>query len=154
MRRAHIVAISVVVVLVAGLWTGAYLLHRAYTLPGATCGTAFTGGGEPLFSPPYGTNAAALRCFAAAAVACRAASIHLTVNSVDVTSNDVYAIRSGGTPGRCEVTAYGQSHMWSGNGSTSRVKVTQCRVAGTAAGVTIACPGGRPILIPAAAGDS
>jgi hypothetical protein len=151
MRRAHIVAISVIVVLVAGIWTGAYLLHRAYTLPGATCGTAFTGvfeGGQPVFGTVYGTNAAALRCFTTAAAGCRAASIHLTVNGTDVTYYDVYAIRSGGPPGRCQVTDYGQVRMWSGGGSLSRVKVTQCRVAGTATGATIACPGVWPVVLP------
>jgi hypothetical protein len=151
MWKARIVAISVVV-LVAGVGTGDYLWRRAHALPGATCGTSFTAaydGGAPDFGPPYGTNPAALRCFATAALVCRAASIHLTLNSVDVTYNDVYAIRPGGTHGQCEVTDYGQFHMYSGNGQTTPVTVTHCQVIAIAAVATIACPGGRPILIPA-----
>ena len=96
MRKAIIVATSVVVCL-AALGTGAYLWwHSTFDLPRASCGQF------DLLGPDRNGNRA-LPCFAKAAEACKPAGINVW-EGVESATDYVFTIGSGGRPGACQVT--------------------------------------------------
>jgi len=92
----------------------------------------------------------ALTCFTAAAKTCTAAGLHVTEMGVDIGTRWVFAIVSGGTPGRCVVTSYSQHYSARAIGGIQVVKTASCQeTAVTSKGVTLSCPG-QVIMIPAA----
>jgi hypothetical protein len=128
------------------------------TLPHASCGAAIThdvSASTRLLRADRG----ALTCFTTAARACKAASLDVTQMGVDTGTDWVFAIASGGTPGRCTVIAYSQHYSATGIGGlftqapsgnwVQAVKTANCQeTAVTSAGVTLNCQG-QAIEIPA-----
>lgn len=124
------IALTAVITVVTGLTAGAYLWVQAtYVLPAASCGLWAMPGQLP------GAPGAA-QCFAAAARTCAAAGVRVHWQGTETATDDVYVIRAGGTPGRCQVTAYSQVRSL----APGPVKAAACQASVTDAGVAISCP--------------
>jgi hypothetical protein len=125
------VVLTSVITAVTALAAGAYLWVQAtFALPAASCGQWAMPGQLP------GTPGAA-QCFAAAARTCAAAGVRVHWQGAESGTDWVYVIRAGGTPGRCQVTAYSQVRSI---GPPGRVKTAACQASVTDAGVAISCP--------------
>jgi hypothetical protein len=152
MRKAVIVATTVVVLVVA-LGTSGYLWVRAaYFLPGASCGTVGASGLDDQTRLVTGASRAP-QCFLAAARTCAAAGLRVVHTYAGEGSTDyVFIINAGGAPGRCQVTEYSQYGDFLG---PARVRVTGCREESvTSKGVLLSCPNlsGTALIPPAVAG--
>jgi hypothetical protein len=134
MRKAIIVATSVVVCL-AALGTGAYLWwHSTFDLPRASCGQY-----SPMRSYPNGNRA--LPCFAKAAQACKPAGINLWEQGVESATDYVFTIGPGGRPGACPVTVASQAEgLWGGPVQHARCE----RMTVTSDAVLLDCPSLSP----------
>lgn len=137
--------------------TGTGSTTGTLTLPQASCGSAVThvlSASTQLLRADPG----ALTCFTTAARACKAAGLHVIVMGVDTGTRWVFAITSGGVPGRCAVTAYSQHYSATNIGGLfskspggwvqAVTSVTCQETAVTSKGVTLECPG-QAIMIPA-----
>jgi hypothetical protein len=125
------IVLTSVMTAVTALAAGAYLWVQAtYVLPAASCGLWAMPGQRP------GTPGAA-QCFAAAARTCAVAGVRVHWQGTESGTDDVYVIRAGGTPGRCQVTAYSQVRSI---GPPGRVETGACQASVTDAGVEISCP--------------
>jgi hypothetical protein len=124
------IALTAVVTVVTALAAGTYLWVQAtFVLPAASCGLSAMPGQLP------GTPGAE-QCFAAAARTCAATGVRVHWQGVESATDDVYVIRAGGTPGRCQVTAYSQLRSI----VPGTVKAAACQASVTDAGVAISCP--------------
>jgi hypothetical protein len=127
MRNRAIAVLTVVAVIAAGVYIW---VQATYVLPAASCGLW----GMP--GQPPGTPGAA-QCFTTASRTCAGASVRVHWQGVESGADDVYVIRAGGTPGRCQVTAYSQVRSI---GFPGQVQTMACHASVTDAGVTISCP--------------
>ena len=124
------ITLTSVITVVTALAGGAYLWVQAtYVLPAASCGLWAMPGQLP------GTPGTA-QCFAGAARICAAAGVRVHWQGTESSADDVYVIRAGGTPGRCQVTDYSQVRSI---GLPGQVKTSACQASVTDAGVVISC---------------
>jgi hypothetical protein len=135
MGKGAIVLTAVIAILTA-LAAGAYLWVQAtFVLPAASCGLAMPG---QLPGAP-----AAAQCFAAAARTCASAGVRVHWQGGESATDVVYVIRAGGTPGRCQATAYSQVRSL----VPGSVKAAACTASVTSTGVAISCPPAVTIVI-------
>lgn len=143
-RRVAIIS-CVLLAAAGGLITWRVIDH-APALPHASCGETVT---HQLYSGTQSLSAdpGALRCFGAAARACRTASIEVVEMGVDSGTDHVFTIGPDGAA--CQAAEWSQDYSANFGGSTGPVTSTSCRLSAvTSRGVTLNC-GASDVLVPA-----
>jgi len=150
MRRPVAIVVAGLVLATTGGLLAWRLTRPPTSLPQASCGLVITNRLGANTTIP-GRGAGVLRCFDAAARACKAASIAVTELNVDVGTGYVFTLEPGGTP--CRVTELSQGYSANFGGSTGPIIATSClRRAVTTNGVMLRCAG-QDLLIPAKVGS-